>query len=427
MPLWGSAFAKPTAELMKRFNDSFRFDRQWYDEDIRGSMVYAQAIQRLGLISADELKQILDGLARVRDEFDGGTFVALPSDEDIHTAVERRLTELIGDAGKKLHTGRSRNDQVATDAHLAMLKIVAQTRVYLFDLQRVIVEHAEQHHDLIVAGYTHMRRAMPILWSHYLMSFFWMFQRDRERLDDLAERTSVLPLGAGALAGNAFGIDREQLARDLDFRAVYENSLDAVSDRDFIAEYLFDASLLAIHLSRLAEDLILYSTEEFGWIQIDDAYSTGSSIMPQKKNPDSLELIRGKTGRIIGSLVALLTTLKATPSTYDKDLQEDKEGLFDTIENLHMVLPIMTAIIHTLSIRPDHMAASLDDSMLATDLADYLVRKGVPFREAHDVVGRMVRDSLEERRELRLYSTVEFKRFCARFDEDVHDVFDFRK
>src|SRR5438874_1989475 len=273
MPLWGSAFAKPTAELMKRFNDSFRFDRQWYDEDIRGSMVYAQAIHRLGLITPDELKQILDGLAQVRDEFDSDTFVALPSDEDIHTAVERRLTELIGDAAKKLHTGRSRNDQVATDAHLAMLKIVAQTRVYLFDVQRVIVEHAEQHPDLIVAGYTHMRRAMPILWSHYLMSFFWMFQRDRERLDDLAEPTSVLPLGAGALAGNAFGIDRDQLARDLDFRAVYENSLDAVSDRDFIAEYLFDASLLAIHLSRLAEDLILYSTEEFGWIQIDDAYS----------------------------------------------------------------------------------------------------------------------------------------------------------
>src|SRR5438105_1737960 len=254
-----------------------------------------------------------------------------------------------------------------------------------------------------------------------------MFQRDRERLDDLAERTSVLPLGAGALAGNAFGIDRDQLARDLDFRAVYENSLDAVSDRDFIAEYLFDASLLAIHLSRLAEDLILYSTEEFGWIQIDDSYATGSSIMPQKKNPDSLELIRGKTSRIIGSLVALMTTLKATPSTYDKDLQEDKEGLFDTIENLHMVLPIMTAIIHTLTIRPERMAASLDDSMLATDLADYLVRKGLPFREAHEVVGRMVRDSLEEQRDLRLYSTSEFKRFCARFDEDVHDVFDFRK
>jgi argininosuccinate lyase len=427
MPLWGSAFSKPTAELMKKFNDSMPFDRRWYAEDIRGSLAFARAIRRAGLINDAELKQIEDGLVQVRAEFETGTFDTLPVDEDIHTAVERRLTELAGDAGRKLHTGRSRNDQVATDAHLSMLREVATTRVLLFDLQRVIVEHAEQHLDVIVPGYTHMRRAQPVLWSHYLMSFFWMFQRDRERLDDLAKRTSMSPLGAGALAGNAFGIDPEQLASDLDFLRVYENSIDAVSDRDFVAEFLFDASLLAIHLSRLAEDLIVYSTEEYSWVRIDDAYSTGSSIMPQKKNPDSLELIRGKTGRVVGSLMSMLTILKGTPSSYDKDYQEDKEGMFDTVDTLHMTIPIMSAIIDTLSINPERMAATLDDSLLATDLADYLVRKGLPFRKAHEIVGLMVRDSLEHRRPLRAYSTTEMQTYSPRFTTDVHEVFDFKK
>ena len=427
MPLWGSAFTKPTAELMKKFNDSFPFDRRWYAEDIRGSQVYARAIQRAGLISEEELKLIQDGLAQVRTEFESGTFAALPSDEDVHTAVERRLIELIGDAGKKLHTGRSRNDQVATDAHLAMLTTIAQTSVQLFDLQRVIIEHAEKYPDVIVAGYTHMRRAQPILWSHYILSFFWMFQRDRERMSDLARRTSMCPLGAGALAGNAFGVDRERLAHDLDFLTLYENSLDAVSDRDFIAEYLFCASLLAIHLSRLAEDLVIYSTDEFGWVQVDDAYATGSSIMPQKKNPDALELIRGKTGRILGSLNAMLVVLKGAPSTYDKDFQEDKEGLFDTIDTLNMTLPIMADIINTLIIRPERMAQSLDDGLLATDVADYLVRKGLPFRAAHHVVGNMVRDSLERTKPLRAYTLEELRSFSDKFEADAADVFDFRK
>jgi len=427
MPLWGSAFTKPTAELMKRFNDSLPYDRRWYAEDIQGSQAYALAIERLGLITPAELAQIQAGLERVREEFAQGTFVALPSDEDIHTAVERRLTELIGDAGKKLHTGRSRNDQVATDAHLALLGELSQTRAHLIDLQRVIVSHAEQHPVEIVAGYTHMRRAQPILWAHYIMSFFWMLQRDRERLDDLARRASMLPLGAGAMAGNAFGIDREQLAADLGFQSVYENSLDAVSDRDFIAEYLFAASLLAIHLSRLAEDLIIYSTEEYGWLQVDDAYATGSSIMPQKKNPDALELIRGKTGRILGALTGMLIMLKGTPSTYDKDYQEDKEGLFDAIDTLHMTLPIMAAIVNTLIVSPEGMASSLDDSLLATDVADYLVRKGLPFRAAHEIVGRMVRDSLASKQPLRAYSLEELKVFCPLFEADVHDVWDFRK
>jgi argininosuccinate lyase len=427
MPLWGSAFTKPTAELMRRFQDSLPFDRRWYAEDIRGSHVYAQALEKLGLISSAELKLIQDGLAQVREEFAGGTFTALPDDEDIHTAVERRLTELIGDAGKKLHTGRSRNDQVATDAHLAVLRELAQTRAYLFDLQRVIVEHAERHPAEIVAGYTHMRRAQPILWAHYIMSFFWMFQRDRQRFDDLARRASMSPLGAGAMAGNAYGIDRDKLAADLGFLSVYENSLDAVSDRDFIAEYLFDASLLAIHLSRLAEDLIIYSTEEYGWLQVDDAYATGSSIMPQKKNPDALELIRGKTGRIVGALTSILVVLKGTPSAYDKDYQEDKEGLFDAVDTLHMTLPIMAAIIDTLIVKPEGMVASLDDSLLATDAADYLVLKGLPFRAAHEVVGRMVRDSQAKKTLLRAYTMSELQTFSPLFEADVSDVWDFHK
>ncbi len=427
MPLWGSTFTKPTADLMRRFSDSLPFDHRWYAEDIRGSLAFAKAIERIGLISTDELTQILDGLAQVQKEFDDGTFAPQDGDEDIHTAVERRLTELIGEAGKKLHTGRSRNDQVATDAHLFVQQTIKQTNRYLIELQRALIEQAEKNPDVIAAGYTHLRRAQPILWSHYLMSFFWMFQRDRERLDEAAKRTSMLPLGAGALAGNAFGIDREALARELGFDVLYQNSLDAVSDRDFIAEYLFAASLIAIHLSRLAEDLIWYSTDEFGWVQIDDAYATGSSIMPQKKNPDSLELIRGKTGRIVGSLVSLLMVLKGTPSTYDKDYQEDKEGLFDTIDTLHMTLPIMAAIIRTLTIRPERMAASLDDSMLATDVADYLVRKGLPFREAHGVAGRMVRDSLEKNKPLRDYALGELRTFSEHFDDDVHEVFDFQK
>jgi argininosuccinate lyase len=425
--LWGGAFTKPTAELMKRFNDSFPFDRRWYPEDIRGSMAYARAIERLGLITADELKQIQDGLVQVKQEFDTGTFVAVDSDEDIHTAVERRLTELIGDPGKKLHTGRSRNDQVATDAHLAMLTTIAQTKLQLNDLQSALIEHAEQNMDYIVSGYTHVRRAQPILWAHYVMSFFWMFDRDRDRLNDLARRASMSPLGAGALAGNAFGLDREQVARDLDFATVYENSLDAVGDRDFVVEYLFIASLISIHLSRMAEDLIFYSSDEFGWVRIDDAYSTGSSIMPQKKNPDSLELIRGKTGRVFGSLNGLLMVWKGTPSTYNKDFQEDKEGLFDTIDTLNMTMPIMTAVIHTLIVRPEGMASSLDDSLLATDVADYLVRKGLPFREAHGIVGRMVKDGLAQRRPLRAFSSDELQQYSVLFGADAHEIFDFRK
>jgi argininosuccinate lyase len=391
MKMWGGRFDKPIDDLFARFNDSFRFDWRLYAADIRGSRAYAHTLGLAGIISEEEALAIRRGLEEVRGEFERGVFVAKPSDEDIHTAVERRLFELIGEPALKLHTGRSRNDQVATDTRLYVRDAVERLDLMLRELQTALVAQAESHLEVMMPGYTHLRRAQPVLFSHYLLSFFWMTLRDRERFAQTKQRASVMPLGAGALAGNAFAIDRRRLANELGFDRVSENSMDAVSDRDFIAEFLFDAALLQIHLSRLAEDLILYSTEEFGFIRLDDAYATGSSLMPQKKNPDALELARGKTGRLIGNLTALLVTLKGLPSTYDKDLQEDKEPLFDAVDTLEMTLPVLAGVVRTLTADVDKMRAGLDETMLATDLADHLVRRGVPFREAHRQVGELVK------------------------------------
>lgn len=427
MKLWGGRFEKPTDELMEQFNASIGFDRRLYDTDITGSVAYARALARAGLITEAERDTLIDGLERVRAEFAAGTFQVQPGDEDIHTAVERRLHELVGDAAGKLHTGRSRNDQVATDVRLFLLEAMDQIDTALLRLQRAIVRKAEAHLGALMPGYTHLRQAQPVLFSHWLMSYFWMLRRDRERLADCRERTAVLPLGAGALAGNALGIDREFLARELGFRAVTENSIDAVSDRDFIAEFLFTAALIGVHVGRLAEDLILYSTDEFGFVQIDEAYATGSSLMPQKMNPDALELARGKAGRLIGNLVGLLTTLKGLPSTYNKDLQEDKEPLFDSIDTLVITLPVVAGLIETLHVDEARMKAALDDAMLATDLADYLVRRGVPFREAHGVVGRLVRKASERNTPLRELSLADFQAEQPAFDADVFETFDFTR
>ncbi|MCK4316842.1 MAG: argininosuccinate lyase, partial [Anaerolineae bacterium] len=326
MALWGGRFAGETDGLMRRFGDSIGFDRRMYAADVRGSIAYAGALARAGLITAKERDQLVAGLEQVRAEFNAGTFQVKPGDEDIHTAVERRLTELVGPVAGKLHTGRSRNDQVTTDLRLYLLDEMASLRQALVGLQAAIIEKAEVHLDVIIPGYTHLQQAQPLLFSHWLMSFFWKFQRDRERLADVARRTRVCPLGSGALAGNPFDIDRRALAADLGFDGVSENSVDGVSDRDYVVEFLAWAALVQVHLSCLAEDLILWASREFGLVEIADAYSTGSSLMPQKKNPDALELIRGKSGRVIGHLVGLLTTLKGLPSAYDKDLQEDKEA-----------------------------------------------------------------------------------------------------
>jgi argininosuccinate lyase len=425
MALWGGRFAAETDELMKHFNDSIRFDRRMYRADIQGSIAYASELARVGLITPDERDQLAAGLEQVRAEFDASTFEIKPGDEDIHTAVERRLGELAGPVAGKLHTGRSRNDQVATDLRLYLLDEMVFLRARLLELQEAIVQKSESHLDVLVPGYTHLQQAQPVLFSHWLMSYFWRFQRDQARLADVARRTSVLPLGAGALAGNPFGIDRRALAADLDFANVSENSIDAVSDRDYVVEFLAWAALVQVHLSNLAEDLIVWASQEFGFVQIDDAYATGSSLMPQKRNPDSLELMRGKSGRVVGHLVGLLTTLKGLPSSYNKDLQEDKEPLFDVIDTLKVELPIAAGVIRTLKVNAERMADDLLDSLLATDLADYLVRKGVPFRQSHHLVGQVVRRAEELGIPLQKLHLTEYQAISPDFAKDLYGVFDF--
>ncbi len=427
--LWGGRFEQNTDELMERFNASIGFDWRLWAADIEGSVAYASALGQAGLLTAEEVDQLIQGLEAVAREFEAGEFEFKSSDEDIHTAVERRLGELMGDLAGKLHTGRSRNDQVATDLRLYLMGEIPDLRQRLDELQEATVNKAEQHLEVIMPGYTHLQRAQPVLFSHWLMSTFWMLQRDRERLDDLAKRVAVMPLGAGALAGHALGIDRHFLAAELGFHALCENSLDAVSDRDFVAEFLFWAALLQTHLSRLAEDLIIWSSAEFGFVELDEAYATGSSLMPQKKNPDSLELLRGKVGRMMGHLVALLTTLKGLPSTYNKDLQEDKEPLFDALDTLKLALPVAAGVVRTLKVNAEAMAAALEDNgdgMLATDLADYLVRRGVPFRQSHELVGRAVRRAETLGLPLRELPLAEFQAVSDAFDADLYAVFDHR-
>jgi argininosuccinate lyase len=427
MKLWGGRFEGTPDELMERFNTSIGFDWRLWKADIQGSMAYAKALERAGLLTADERGQLTQGLEAVAREFEADELEIKPSDEDIHTAVERRLGELVGEVAGKLHTGRSRNDQVATDLRLYLMGEIPDLCQQLAELQEAIVNKAEQHLEVIMPGYTHLQRAQPVLFSHWLMSYFWMLHRDRERLDDLEKRVAVLPLGAGALAGHALSIDRHFLAAELGFRAVCENSMDAVSDRDFVAEFLFWAALLQTHLSRLAEDLILWSSAEFGFVELDDAYATGSSLMPQKKNPDSLELLRGKAGRMVGHVVALLTVLKGLPSTYNKDLQEDKEPLFDALDTLKLALPVAAGVVRTLKVNAQAMATALNDAMLATDLADYLVRRGVPFRQSHELVGRAVRRAEALGLPLRELPLADFQAISGAFGSDLYAVFDHRR
>ena len=427
MKLWGGRFEGPVDELMERFNASIGFDWRLYAADTEGSIAYARALEKARLLTEDERDRLLAGLRAVNQEFEDGIFQINPSDEDIHTAVERRLGEMVGEVAGKLHAGRSRNDQVATDLRLYMMWEIPGLRRQLGDLQAAFLDKAQQHLEVIMPGYTHLQRAQPVLFSHWLMSYFWMLQRDQERLRDLERRVAVLPLGSGALAGNALSIDRDFLAAELGFPSVSENSLDSVSDRDFVVEFLFWAALLQVHLSRMAEDLIIWSTAEFGFVELDDAYSTGSSLMPQKKNPDSLELLRGKTGRMLGHLVALMTVLKGLPSAYNKDMQEDKEPLFDALDTLKLALAVASGVVRTLKINSEAMAAALDDAMLATDLADYMVRKGVPFRQSHGLVGQAVRKAEAMGCPLRELPLSEFRALSSVFEEDLRDVFDCRR
>jgi len=427
MKLWGGRFKEETDTLMWQFNASIGFDRRLCAADVRGSIAYAKALALAGLIDDVERDALVEGLEAVGAEFEAETFAFQPGDEDIHTAVERRLGELIGPVAGKLHTGRSRNDQVTTDLRLYLLDEMAFLREALIELQTAIVTKAEAHLDVVMPGYTHLQRAQPLLFSHWLMSFFWKFQRDRERLTGVVRRTLVLPLGSGALAGHPLGIDRQALAAELGFSAVTENSVDAVSDRDYVVEFLAWAALVQIHLSGLAEDIVLWASREFGFLQVGEAYSTGSSIMPQKKNPDSLELMRGKSGRVVGHLVGLLTTLKGLPSAYNKDLQEDKEAVFDVMDTLKMELPVAGGVIRTLKVDSARMAAALDDALLATDVAEYLVRRGVPFRESHHLVGQVVRRAEELGVSLKHLSLAEYQAIGPTFADDVYAVFDFQR
>lgn len=421
--LWGGRFAGQTNALVHEFNASLSFDARLYDEDISGSIAWAQALAGAGVLTPAEAQALQAGLEAVRAEFVGGSFVLAAGDEDIHTAVERRLTEIVGEVGGKLHTGRSRNDQVATAFRLWLLKAIDRLQSHLADLQTALVASAEANLHLPMPGYTHLQHAQPVTWGHWILSHFWPLTRDRERLAQAQARTAVLPLGSGALAGVAYAVDREWLAQALGFSTVSENSMDAVSDRDFAADFLYATALTGVHLSRLSEQLILFSSSEFGFVRLDDAYSTGSSLMPQKKNPDTLELTRGKTGRLVGHLAGLLTTLKGLPSAYDKDLQEDKEPVFDAFDTLCYTLPIMAGLLRTLTVRPERMAARLEPGLLATDLADYLVKRGAPFRQAHHLVGAVVQ--LAEQRGITLadLTAADLQSVSALFAADVTAVF----
>jgi argininosuccinate lyase len=429
--LWGGRFSQGLDPLAHQFNASLPFDQRLWSQDIRGSLAWTMALARVGVVSPVESVQIASGLERIHDEFAFGTFAFAPGDEDIHTAVERRLTELIGPVAGKLHTGRSRNDQVATDFRLWVMEAEDRVIAQLRELQRALVAQAEAHAEMLMPGYTHLQRAQPITFGHWLMGFFWAMERDLDRWGESRARASVCPLGSGALAGTAYPIDRAALAADLGFAHVSENSLDAVSDRDFAVEFLFDAALTASHLSRLAEGLILFSSAEFGFVTLADAYATGSSLMPQKKNPDVLELTRGKAGTLLGYLTGLMTTLKGLPSAYDKDLQEDKPPVFAAFDALDVMLPVLAGTLATLAVNADRMAAALDTAVLATELADYLVRKGVPFREAHHIVGQVVQKAESRKQKaggggLETLSLEELKEISPVFEADVAEMWDFR-
>jgi argininosuccinate lyase len=422
--LWGGRFTEPLAHQVQALNDSFSFDQRLAAVDIEGSIVYASALHEAGWLEEEEQQAIVSGLEAIAREFAGGTFKPRPGDEDIHAAVERRLHELIGGVAGKLHAGRSRNDQVATDLRLYLVRAIDALCDQVRRLQEEIATKAEGHMGVVMPGYTHLQPAQPILFSHWLMSFFWKLERDHERLSASRRRTNVCPLGSGALTGNPLGVDRDELATALGFDAVSQNSVDAVEDRDFVCEFLFAASLLQTHLSSLAETLILWSSEAFDFVALHEGHCTGSSLMPHKRNPDALELVRGKTGRVFGHLSALLTTLKGLPSGYNKDLQEDKEGLFDAIDTLDRELPIVADVVRRMKVNAASMAAARSPSLLATDVADYLVRKGVPFREAHHAVGQVVLSAEKLGSSIDRLPLAAYRAAHPEFERDVYELFD---
>jgi argininosuccinate lyase len=423
--VWGGRFREGLDEVLDRFNASIGFDRRLAAQDIKGSMAHCRMLAKQGILTEDEGARMVEALAEIRREMERGEHVEDEGAEDIHSLVERLLVAKIGPLGGKLHTARSRNDQVALDVRLYVRETSERVSERVREMQVALVDLAEQNADLVCPGYTHLQRAQPVLLAHHLMAYYEMLKRDRERLRDGRARVNVMPLGSAALAGSTFDLDRDMVARELGFDGISLNSMDAVSDRDFVIEFIFACALLMMHLSRFSEEMILWSTQEFGFVRLPDAFCTGSSIMPQKKNPDLPELVRGKTGRVYGNLMALLTTMKGLPLAYNKDMQEDKEPLFDTVDTVEMCLEVFTRLLRNLSFDGEAMRGATEHGYLtATDLADYLVTRGMTFRKAHEISGKMVLHALDLGRELSDLSLEEMKQFSNRIEEDVYDWLD---
>ena len=416
-------FQKDAAEAVVKYTTSLPFDRRMYRQDTQGSIAHARMLAKQGIISADDAKGLEEGLKTVTKELDEGKFIFKPELEDIHMAIESRLLEIAGPVAGKLHTARSRNDQVALDMRLYTRDAITETMKGVRNFQLALVEQAEKNASVLMPGYTHMQLAQPVLLGHHLLAYFEMLQRDYERFGDCFKRTDVMPLGSGALAGAAYNLDREFVAKELGFSGISRNSLDAVSDRDFVIEYMGAASICMMHISRLAEELVIWSSSEFGFVEMDDSYATASSIMPQKKNPDVAELGRGKTGRVFGHLAGMLATMKGLPLSYNRDLQEDKEGLFDTVDTLVASLEVFAGMVGTLEFKPQNMRRSLDKGfILATDVADYLVKKGLSFRDAHGVTGRLVNYAIGKGKTFESLSLGEYREFSPLFEEDVRFI-----
>ena len=421
--MWGGRFTKAEEKNALDFNASISYDCRMYREDIAGSIAHAKMLAAHGIISKEDQEKITKGLISIKKEIDEGTFPFSVELEDIHMNIEKRLTEEIGDAGARLHTARSRNDQCALDLHMYMKRNIAPLSEKLNAVLEALLAASKKYQDVILPGYTHMQRAQPVLFAHHMLAYFAMLERDFKRLEDCYDMCDMSPIGACALAGTTYPTHPEEEANDLHFASVYGNSLDAVSDRDYLLQFLSFASICAMHLSRLSEEFIYWSTSEFQFIELDDGYSTGSSIMPQKKNPDMCELIRGKTGRVYGHLIGLLTVMKGLPLAYDKDMQEDKEGVFDALDTLYFALDIYAGMISTMTVNGDHTRQVLEsDFSNATDMADYLAKKGLPFRQAHAVVGSAVHYCIEHHKVLLDLSMEEFRSMSPLFEEDIKEA-----
>ncbi|MBU9723034.1 MULTISPECIES: argininosuccinate lyase [Bacillaceae] len=421
--LWGGRFTKETNKLVEELTASISFDQKLAKEDIQGSLAHVKMLGEQGIISTEDAETIADGLQKVGKKLENSELEYSVANEDIHMNIEKFLIDEIGPVGGKLHTGRSRNDQVATDMHLYLKNHTEEIITLVESVQGAILEQAEKNVDTLIPGYTHLQRAQPVSFAHHLMAYFWMLERDKGRLVDSLERVNWLPLGAGALAGTTFPINRERTAELLGFEHVYPNSMDAVSDRDFILEFLSTASIMMMHISRLSEELVIWSSQEFQFIELDDSFCTGSSIMPQKKNPDVPELLRAKTGRVYGNLMGLLTVLKGLPLAYNKDMQEDKEGMFDTVETIEGSLKLLAPMMETMVVNHDKMReATSQDYSNATDIADYLVTKGLPFRDAHEVIGKIVLHAIDQKKFLLDLKLEEYKEFSTLFEEDIYSV-----